>query len=270
MTTISLASVQSLLIEMQFSGQKLSTGTAFVVPTPRGPHLITNRHNVTGRNQDTNEPLSKTGGTPDSIVILHNKKGQLGQWIPCKEALFSNGVRRWIEHPTLGSKADFVALPLTDLNNVDLYPYNTSNTGPDIRMAPADVVSVIGFPFGRAAGRVFGVWATGFLASEPDIDYSNLPIQLIDCRSRPGQSGSPVIAFRNSGTICMKDGSASVFSGAPLIKFIGIYSGRINAESDLGIVWKASAIDQLVNDLAGINFPICHPNPFALSLSKTW
>lgn len=29
-------------------------------------------------------------------------------------------------------------------------------------------------------------------------------------------------------------------------RFIGIYSGRINSESDLGLVWKASAIQQLV------------------------
>ena len=67
---------------MQFDGQALSTGTAFVVSTPKGPYLITNRHNVTGRNQETDAPLSKTGGVPNLIVIFHNQKGLLGRWVP--------------------------------------------------------------------------------------------------------------------------------------------------------------------------------------------
>lgn len=29
-------------------------------------------------------------------------------------------------------------------------------------------------------------------------------------------------------------------------RFLGIYSGRINSESDIGIVWKASAIADLL------------------------
>lgn len=99
---------------------------------------------------------------------------------------------RWVEHPTLGPKADFVALQLTDLNDVELYPYDPANPGPQIMVGPADPVSVIGFPFGLTAGGAFGVWATGFLASEPEVDFNNLPIQLIDCRTRQGQSGSPV------------------------------------------------------------------------------
>jgi hypothetical protein len=46
----------------------------------------------------------------------------------------------------------------------------------------------------------------------------------------------------------MADGGTAIFGG-PVERFIGIYSGRINKESDLGIVWKASAIDELVQTL---------------------
>lgn len=234
---------------MQFNGQPLSTGTAFVVNTPRrGPHLITNRHNVTGRHQETGAPLSKTGGIPSDIVVVHNRKGALGQWVSRSESLYVNNSPRWIEHPSLGAKADFVALPLTQLADVELYPYDPSTPGPPIQVGPADTVSVIGFPFGMTAGGAFGVWATGFLASEPDVNFNNLPIVLIDCRSRQGQSGSPVLAYRGGGAVAMTDGSSAVFSG-PVERFIGIYSGRINPESDLGIVWKASAIADLVQTL---------------------
>jgi hypothetical protein len=249
MTTIAQPSVQSLLIEMQFNGHPLSTGTAFIVTAPSGqPHLITNRHNVTGRRLDNDAPLSPTGGIPNQIVIVQNRNGQLGQWVPKTEALYLGEIPRWREHPTLGPRADFVALPLTELTDVAVYPYSTANTGPEISVGPADTVSVIGFPFGMTAGGAFGVWATGFLASEPGIDFNGLPIVLIDCRSRQGQSGSPVIAYRSGGGVAMADGSTGMFGGA-LWKFIGIYSGRINAESDLGIVWKASAINELVQSL---------------------
>lgn len=233
---------------MQVNGHALSTGTAFVVDTAKGPHLITNRHNVTGRNQDTGAPLSPTGGLPTEVVVLHNAKGQLGTWVPRVEPLYVGDAPRWREHPTLGAKADFVALPLSGLEGIDLYPHTPENPGPAIFVGPADPVSVIGFPFGITAGGVFGVWATGFLASEPAVDFNDRPIQLIDCRSRQGQSGSPVIAYRSGGMVAMADGGSAAFAG-PVWKFIGIYSGRINMESDLGIVWKAAAINELIHAL---------------------
>lgn len=230
---------------MQFNGQPLSTGSAFVAHSTKGPVLITNRHNVTGRRQDNGDPLSSTGGIPSEIVIIHNRRDRLGEWVPRLEQLLVGNVPRWREHPALGARADFVALPLTQLDDVHLYPYDPANPGPDIFCGPADGISVVGFPFGMTGGGAAGIWATGFIASEPVIDFENLPVFLIDCRSRQGQSGSSVIAYRSGGMVAMADGSASAFSG-PVWRFLGIYSGRINAESDLGIVWKASAIAELI------------------------
>ena len=251
MLTIAKPSVQSLLLQMRFNGQPLSTGTGFVSPSAKGPLLITNRHNVTGRRQDNSKPLSGTGGIPNEIVVFHNVKGKLGSWRNKIEPLYfdpENKNRRWLEHPVLGGKADFVALPLTQLDDVELYPYDPANPGVDILIGPAETVSVIGFPFGITAGGIFPVWATGFIASEPVVDYNDLPIQLIDCRSRQGQSGSPVLAYRSGSMVAMADGASAAFVG-PVSKLIGIYSGRINAESDIGIVWKTSAILELVNSI---------------------
>jgi hypothetical protein len=248
MTVINQQSVQSLLLQMEFNGQPLSTGTGFTVQTSNGPYLITNRHNVTGRRQDNDEPLSTTGGIPSDIVIFHNRKGRLGEWITAREPLYVDDQPRWKEHPTLGARADFVALKLSQLDDVEIIPHDVNNPGPPILLSPADVVSVIGFPFGRSAGGIFGIWCTGFLASEPQVDFDDLPLQLIDCRSRPGQSGSPVLLFRSGGGVPMEDGGTAIFGGQ-VSRFIGIYSGRINAESDLGIVWKTSAIAQLVQTL---------------------
>jgi Trypsin-like peptidase domain len=248
MPTIAVESVKSLLIELKFDGQALSSGTAFVVQTRSGPHLITNRHNVTGRHQETGDLLSKTGGVPNQLVVVHNRKGRLGNWTRTSEQLFSNEIPLWKEHPTLGGAADFIALPLTQLNDVELYPYDTEVEEYTVLVGLADTVSVIGFPFGLAASGAFGIWATGFVASELDIDYNNSPVFLIDCRSRRGQSGSPVIAYRRGGMVTMTN-HAQIASGDPISRFMGIYSGRINAESDLGMVWKASAVNELVRSL---------------------
>lgn len=245
MTDIAQPSVQSLIIQMQFNGQPLSTGTAFVVNSNNGAVLITNRHNVTGRHPHTGLPLSTTSGIPNEITIVHNKSNKLGEWVPKVEKLLDDETPLWIEHPTLGDKVDFVALQLKEIDNVQFYPYDLVNTGPNIMVGPADSVSVVGFPFGLQAGGSLAVWATGFMASEPDINYEDLPVFLIDCRSRQGQSGSAVIAYRSGGMVAMQDGGSAAFSG-PVTKFLGIYSGRINTESDLGIVWKASAIQELV------------------------
>lgn len=248
MTTIAQPSVQSLLLQMGVGSQVLGTGTGFIAQSPAGPVLVTNRHNVTGRRQDSGQPLSPTGGVPDRINIIHNVKGRLGAWTGRLEQLYAKSKPRWIEHPSLGAKADFVALPLTDLTDVELYPYDLVNPGPGIRCGPADTVSVVGFPFGMQAGGSLAIWATGFMASEPDVDYDELPVFLIDCRSRPGQSGSAVVAFRNGGAVAMDDGGTAMFAG-PVTQFLGIYSGRINDQSDIGIVWKATAVRDLVQSM---------------------
>jgi hypothetical protein len=238
----------SLPIEMRFNGQTLATGTSFVATTEAGPFLITNRHNVTGRHQETGQPLSPTGGVPNELRVIQNRKGQLGQWVPRIEPLYADENPLWFEHPQFGSKADFVALRLTQLDDVELYPYDPASPGVDARVSCASTVSVVGFPFGMTGGGALAIWATGFVASEPDIDFASLPTFLIDCRSRQGQSGSAVIIYSEGGTVPMRDGSTAMFSG-PVWRLLGIYSGRINSESDLGIVWRAEAISQLLKSI---------------------
>jgi hypothetical protein len=245
---IALPSVQSLLLQLAFGDQVLGTGTGFVVQSSTGPMLITNRHNVTGRRQDNSQPLSPTGGVPDRVNIVHNVKDTPGTWVGRFEQLYTGAKARWIEHPALGARADFVALPLTNLADVQLYPYDVDKPGPGIACGPADALSVIGFPFGLQAGGSFAVWATGFMASEPEVDFDQLPVFLIDCRSRPGQSGSAVVAYRNGGAVPLADGSTAMYSG-PVSELLGIYSGRLNEQSDIGFVWKISAIRDLVHSI---------------------
>lgn len=247
---IAQPSVQSLLLQCRFNGTVLGSATGFLSQNAQGRHyLLTNRHVVTGRRQDDNQPMHRMGGVPNELVIWHNRTTGIGQWIAKVEPLYgADDVPLWREHPNLGAQADIVALPLTQLDEVRDYSYDLNNPGADIQVGVADPVSVVGFPFGLAGGGLFAIWATGFQATEPIADFGDRPTLLIDCRSRSGQSGSPVIAYRSGGMLPMAGGGAAAFAG-PVWRLIGMYSGRINAESDLGIVWKLSALRELMAPL---------------------
>lgn len=241
---ISAPSAQSLLLQTSVNGNALSTATGFVCMSRKGPVLITNWHVVTGRHLETQQPLSPTGGIPDSIHVMHNKKGEFGSWMGRLESLKGEP---WFEHSSLGEKADLVALPLTNLGGVQLLPYELPPML-DVLVRPSDPISVVGFPFGMsAAGGFFAVWATGFMASEPDLDYRNLPIFLVDCRTRPGQSGSAVIFHSNGGLVRMANGDNDMMD--TVTRLLGVYGGRINDQSDIGMVWKTSAIQQLIDSI---------------------
>lgn len=240
-------SVFPVKLQMRFDGTELSVGTGFISTAAAGPLLITARHNLTGRHQDTGVCLSKHGGVPNEVLIRHNAS-EILNYIELVEPVLDDSTPLWHEHPSLGTSADFVALPLTKLEGVNLSHAVFPFMPPLFRLTPAEPVSVIGYPFGLAGAGDLAIWTTGFIATEIDLDYGGFPQFLIDARTRPGQSGSPVLAYR-SGVTNMRDGTSKVLS-LPAWDVLGIYSGRINHDSDLGVVWKISAVAELINSLA--------------------
>lgn len=247
---IARPSVASLFLRMRFDDTLLATGTGFVVEHDAERLLITNRHNLSGRRSDDNQPMHAHGALPNAVEIVHNVDGQLGAWQIRIEPLWDEDDRPlWYEHPTLGWQADVVALPLTQINGVAIYPHDPWTTEPDVSARVSEFVSIVGFPFGLTAGGALAVWSKGAIASEPEFDFGDLPCFLIDSRTRPGQSGSPVIFYSNGGGVPMADGSLAMFSG-PVERLLGVYSGRIHPESDLGLVWKPSVVQEVVTSAA--------------------
>lgn len=253
---LEIPSLKSLYIEMYFGGTLLSSGTAFLVANDQSSHcaLITNRHNVTGRHQETGECLDrKHCATPDNIrIYFHKPSLHLGDWHCVSLPLYKeDGTPWWIEHPRFGESADVVALNLSWGSDVEKYPYYLKADLDRARLVvrPAEAISVIGFPFGLSSTGRFPIWATGFMAQELGIVTPNNQTFLIDCRTRQGQSGSPVIAYRtNVYTYVSKSGriSTSMDPGTAKWEFLGIYSGRVNPKSDLGCVWHVSAIEEVL------------------------
>jgi hypothetical protein len=253
LSPVEIPTLKSLFVELRYGETVLGNATAFLAANDRESHcaLITNRHVVTGRHQDTGECLHSMGGIPDNIVIHFHKQGpQLGEWKPITLPLYRpDGTPYWIEHPRLGAAADVVGLNLTWANDVRKLPYYMKLDLDRMNMlvGPAEAVSVIGFPFGLSSSGKYPVWATGFLAQELSLVTPDNPVFLIDCRTRPGQSGSAVIAFRPGGYRKHHEGRVSTsLSAQRAWEFLGIYSSRVNADSDLGKVWHVSAVEAVL------------------------
>lgn len=239
-------SYMSLAITALAQDQPISTASAFVITHAGSHYLITNWHVVTGRNPETNKPLSSTAAVPDALAVLHLVPDQDLSWAWRTEPLYDKANNPlWLEHPHYGQKVDVVALPLTQTTDVELYPYDLANPGPSIVHGPSDLASIIGFPFGMTGGGALGIWVQGTIATEPAIDYDDLPQFLIDSRTRKGQSGSPVILYRTNGYFT--ENGSMINNGVPATRFLGIYSGRINEESDLGRVWKSLTLAQILS-----------------------
>jgi hypothetical protein len=242
-------SIQSLFVVPVSRGQDLGTGTAFVAQHQGQNYLITNYHIAAGRHPITGQPLHPSGAVPSLLKVAFMISHQPGrfEW-PSRDlpSVDGDGQALWFEHPRYGRQVDAVAFPLSDLPDVLLHPYAIDGDGMHaLLVRPSCDVSIVGFPFGLTAGRAFGIWTRGAIASEPDIDLDNLPKFLVDSRTRPGQSGSPVIAYSPGGMTAMANGETVMFDG-PVTNLLGVYSGRINDQSDLGIVWKVGAIREII------------------------
>jgi Trypsin-like peptidase domain len=228
-------------------GHSLSTATGFVVERNGHRFLVTNWHVVTGRRPETKAVLSQTGGVPDEVIILHNQVGAPGTWVPRVEGLYDpSGDPLWREHPVHRHAVDVVALELTQLDDVDVYAHDPWASSPGVATGVTSGLSIVGFPFGITGGGGLGVWVQGTIATEPSLDFDGMPRFLIDSRTRPGQSGSPVLAYHAGGALPMQGGGTTVFGG-PVEQIVGVYSGRISDKSDLGFVWKAAALCENVD-----------------------
>ena len=241
-------SYASLLIESLVNELPLGTATGFVVVRNGFPYLITNRHVVRGRNQDTDQSLHGSGGIPDSIRITHHTGGPLGSTVRRVESLYDDAETPiWLEHPIHGGEVDVVALPLSGLADVVLEVYDPW-APTRVAIGPSERVSIVGFPFGLEGGPALAIWVQGFVATETMIDYRHLPRFLIDSRTRKGQSGSPVVFYSENASFTSHQGASHVAAGR-VEELIGVYPGRISKESDLGFVWRTSVIREILDGI---------------------
>lgn len=242
-------SIKSAYIESQFDGTTIASATGFLVKRAGRVFLITNRHVVRGRHQDTDEVLDwKHGAIPNCIRVLYLTESQYNIWGELFVSLFDeNDEPLWHEHPRHMGNVDVVALPLPKLDGQDILGYDPW-APPVALIDPCERLSIVGFPLGIISYTTLGVWVQGFVATQTQVNHGGLPCFLIDSRTRRGQSGSPVIFYSGTGNYTSIMGMKTMSSGS-VCDFVGVYSGRISDDSDLGTVWKAEVVRDIVDSV---------------------
>lgn len=246
---INVNSLKSLYITIYYNETKLGTASGFMVKEKDNLYLITNRHVVTGRNNQTNECLNRMAAIPNKLKVwIPQLKNNEYIWSNVEIKLYKENKPLWFEHRKYGSKVDVIAIYLGK-DNINTFFYSLNS---NYKTIVTEQLYIVGYPFGyevNPQNGKYAIWTYGSVASDPDLDINiekeQLSAFLIDARTRSGQSGSPVIYYSNNGMIRNNNGF-SIY-GSPITEPVGIYSGRINKESDLGYVWKWKILKEIIN-----------------------
>ena len=170
MPAIDEFSLTTVPIDLYFNEQLLSKGTAFTWERDSKHYLITNWHNVSGRDPNTDNHLSATAAEPNVLYGMFNAKGQnIGHKHQLRIHIRQDsGEVGWLVHPTHKRGIDVVAIPLVGdlVSSVHFYSINKMGSA-DLLVKIGMDVFVLGYPFG--SGNGLPVWKRGSIASEPDL-----------------------------------------------------------------------------------------------------
>ncbi len=232
-------------LEMFFDDTSLSMGTCFFWEAGGKRYLVTNWHNVSGKNPLTGKHLSPTAAEPNRVYFDLWRNQNLNDRGWGQIDLEDGQGPIWLEHPKHRKAVDVVCVELPPDIAPHVFPINTRPQSNFVTRV-ADDVFILGYPLGLGVERL-ALWKRATIASEIDIDVDGLPKFLVDTASAKGMSGSPVIRRASSGHT--DDGNYSIGVGYAS-RFVGIYSGRLttgsNLDAQLGIIWRATVIDEII------------------------
>ncbi|MDX1870690.1 hypothetical protein SBI67_01025 [Mycolicibacterium sp. 120266] len=252
----------------------LAHGSAFAYECDGQTYLVTARHNLTGRHWQTNVYLGEYEVSPTHLQITLLTKPPAEGWqlqptgddartastaFRARQFLISligeDWAPLWKQHPVHGGDVD-VAVQAINFDDDDLiYPwkYPVEETDPRAtkwsNLAPAQDVFVVGYPYALSTGPLFPLWIRGTVASDTHfgvvVDGKQLPLILVDARTRTGQSGSVVIRHIPQGAVVPTMGNSIGITQRPQSQVVGVYSGRTSDESDLGYVWPIAEVEEI-------------------------
>jgi hypothetical protein len=238
----------SIFIKMKFGETELATGTAFFYRRNGELYLVSNWHNLSGRNPETKQPLSKHGGVPDRIFcyVCLNEPYLKRAWLELPLAVDNEA--NWFEHPTHGGGIDIGVLPLALSERYRAIVLN-EQVFTKMTLRVSHDVFVLGYPLGILGTHGMPIWKRATVATEPATSEAHF---YVDTATRSGMSGSPVIfryrGFYKNDPTAQEPADDDWFGEGDM--FVGVYSGRLAAssvEAQLGIVWKAHLIDEIID-----------------------
>jgi hypothetical protein len=237
-------------------GSAIGTGFFWVEGTQW--YIVTNWHNVTGVDAETNCFLGKH--TPNKLIVSFHCGRALDErqrvMFPREDIidLYKDGEPIWMEHPNRRA-VDCAAIPfdLPKHENLQISAINRLDWQKDYRPRVGAECFVIGYPKGLAGAAETPIWKRASIATEPAFDHGRRPVFLVDTATRKGMSGSPVIA-RHHGVHFAASGDPGETQFGTVENLVGIYSGRVGDDQfgvQLGIVWKIRVVEEIMT--SGVN-----------------
>lgn len=93
------------------------------------------------------------------------------------------------------------------------------------------------------------VWKRATIASSVQLGWNRESKFLIDCASKSGMSGSPVLYYNTNGKVQIKGSTYHFQQDAAILA--GVYVGRLGvtkeADPQIGTVWHRSVIDEIID-----------------------
>lgn len=262
MENIDPLSLVTTMVSLDLNGEQVSQGTGFFYKSIKEQlfFLVTNYHVVTGHS-----PQSKESPLGDSVSFKIRRKSGGSKTI--KIPLFKNGKPTWLQHEN-EKNADIAVIPLfgDNLKDCEFEALDGGVKNDVVYKGPTARVTLIGYPYGfHDAANMLPVWKTGSVASETEYDFNGEKTIVLDISAFPGMSGSPAMIVAKGG---YGDKNGNMYAGN-VYHFLGIYASmnmfnsELNLEQvsndakkfvnhteslQLGIIWKASLIDDIVNN----------------------
>jgi hypothetical protein len=250
-------SVTSVMLQLLFREQLLAKGTGWFWRLGESIALVTAWHNLSGLHHSARTPLSQHGGVPDRVRFRYvTRNPQTFQ--ECEIPLYLDEDctnPRWFVHPVCGNYFD-MAFIVINITNGDVQCINDGVRVIENYGQPGGDVFAVGFAQGISALSVFSIWKRGSIASDPDVPLDGYPKFLVDMAGRGGLSGAPIFRIRH-GTIIEPTPTGQTIGFGEKTEFAGLYSGRAadqlpasfrtGESSDLGFVWRADVVLEMLN-----------------------
>jgi hypothetical protein len=289
-------------LTMRKGTQPLAIGSGVLYERNGKCYIATAWHNLTGRHSESLRPLSSTGGVPDNAVavvpLIVNGLGQSSAVrLPFTLPLETDENTSYLVHPVGWPRIDAAVIPIDpdaafaqelrfatgDVHQqlcsmrtsgglgatTDLQPiqrcagaYATCGITPEDLLELGDDLFVLGYPRGISDFFASPIWKRATVASDPHVGWNRWPKFLVDCASREGMSGAPVVSYSRTGLV---DANGVTFQGVPRSALLqGIYVGRVvdpasssedrMFEAQIGTVWKREVLDEIID----ANVPALH------------
>lgn len=229
-------------------------------------YLATNYHVLTG-----SAPNEKKPPIGDNIIFLLHKDPSNPKIVKeIRYPLFTKTKQPVWKTSDEYHEADIgiILLPTAVYNDCSVFAITEDWSKPVVKVRPSSTLTLVGYPYGYYdTTNSLPIWKTGSVASEPNINFDNKPLFVVDISAFPGMSGSPAFVVAN-GAYEMEGGATTIGS---VRQFMGIYASMqmlnekkyleqldandkkpgvtLSESLELGHVWKASLIFAIINNL---------------------